>query len=159
MYDWPRSQKALMTNRITIFSIQQEHEQTYFSGFFSGFSFYPFSLKSTQNNQVWNIMTVLITFFFTDTDTLSHLAYILEYFIHYFITIGPLRLSYWVFLVSEVMNIAIKSWLKAVHGQMVLISSKHLVANSTFSLLALTILWPWSKNFLIELLVAIYMRR
>lgn len=104
-------------------------------------------------------MTVIITFFFTVTDILSHLAYILEFFIHYFITIGPLRLSYWVFLVSEVMNIVIKSWLKVVQSQMVLISSKHLVANSAFSLLALTILWPWSKNFLIELLMAIYMRR
>lgn len=96
---------------------------------------------------------------FTDIDTLSHLADFLECFIHYFITIGPLRLSYWIFLVSEVMNIVIKSWLKVVHSQMVLISSKHLVANSTFSLLAFIILWPWSKNFLIELLVAIYMRR
>jgi len=57
------------------------------------------------------------------------------------------------------MNIVIKSWLKVVHSQMALISSKHLVANSTCSFLALIILWPWSKNFLIELLVAIYMRR
>lgn len=30
------------------------------------------------------------------------------------------------------MNIVIKSWLKVVHSQMVLISPKHLVANSTF---------------------------
>lgn len=100
-----------------------------------------------------------MTGFFTDIDILSQLANYLEYYIHYFITIGPLRLSYWIFVVSEVMNIVIKSWLKVVHSQMVLISSKHLVANTTFTLLALIILWPWSNNFLIEFLVAFYMRR
>lgn len=81
-----------------------------------------------------------MTVCFSDTDQLSHLADILEVFIHYFITIGPLRVSYRIFLVSEVMNIVIKPWLKVVRCQMALISSKHLVAHSTFHSLALIIL-------------------